>query len=256
MKTRRTFLTASLAALAPLPAPAAPKAPVGKKGWAGGKDKLAEKFRAHWYYNWMVKPGDFDIPFVPLFKSGTTINDNALDRVRDMRNLDAILGFNEPERENQGNLSVDQALALWPELEKLAERKKALLSSPACSSDRKGMDWFEDFMKKANRAKLKIDFIAVHWYRSRNADAFEDFIKDLSRSHGGIKVWITEFNGWAGDEKENYEFLKDSLKFLEKSNTVERYAYFEPGAGKPHSLLNKDGSFTRMGELYRDAGAQ
>ena len=41
---------------------------------------------------------------------------------------------------------------------------------------------------------------------------------------------------------------------LEKEKSIERYAYFEPGKGKEHSLLTADGSLTRMGELYRDAG--
>ena len=45
----------------------------------------------------------------------------------------------------------------------------------------------------------------------------------------------------------------DSLRFLSRSRGVERYAYFNPAKGKPHSLLKEDGSLSRMGELYRDA---
>lgn len=256
MMNRRTFLASTLATLAPLPALAAPRGPVGKKGWAGGDADLHKQFKVNWYYNWMIRGNSDQIPFVPLFKSGPTVNEQSIGLVREIRGLDAILGFNEPEREKQGNLSVDEALELWPALEKLAVSVDAPLSSPACSSDKHGMDWFEEFMEKAKRQKLKIDFLAVHWYRSRNADAFEDFIKDLSRSHGRRKVWVKEFNGWAGTEKENYEFLKGTLKFMERSDIVERYAYFEPGAGKAHSLLKTDGSLTRMGELYRDTGTE
>lgn len=254
MITRRNFLAGSLAATASFPLFAAPKAPIGKKGWAGGKGDLPTKFKAHWYYNWMVRPGDQKQPFVPLFKGGDTINDNAFDIVRKQRGIDAILGFNEPERKDQGNLTVDQVIDLWPQLVKLAERMKVRLGSPACSSDKLGMDWFAEFMEKAKKKELHIDFVAVHWYRSRDAKKFEEFVEDLSKTHGGKKVWITEFNGWAGDEKENFSFLEDSLKFLEKNPVVERYAYFNPAPGKPHSLLKADGTLTRMGEIYRDAG--
>jgi hypothetical protein len=254
MITRRNFLTGSLAATASLPLFAAPKGPIGKKGWAGGKGELPTKFNAHWYYNWMVRPGEQKQQFVPLFKGGDTINENAFDVVRKLRGIDSILGFNEPERADQGNLTVNQVLDLWPQLVKLAERMKVRLGSPACSSDKKGMDWFAEFMEKAKKKELHMDFVAVHWYRSRDANAFEEFVEDLSKTHGRRKVWITEFNGWAGDEKENFSFLKDSLKFLEKNPVVERYAYFNPAPGKPHSLLNEDGTLTRMGELYRDAG--
>lgn len=252
--TRRNFLASTLAATASFPLLAAPKKPMGKKGWAGGRDDLPTKFKAHWYYNWMVRPTDQKPPFVPLFKGGDTITDNAFDVVRKLRGIDTILGFNEPERVDQGNLTVNQVIDLWPQLVKLADRLNVRLGSPACSSDKKGMDWFAEFMKKAKKEKLHIDFIAVHWYRSRDAQAFEKFVEDLSTSHDDRKVWVTEFNGWEGDEKENFSFLTDSLKFLEENPVVERYAYFNPAPGKPHSLLKPDGSLTRMGELYRDTG--
>ena len=99
-----------------------------------------------------------------------------------------------------------------------------------------------------------MDASPAHWYRSRSADAFEDFVKDLARSYR-LPVWITEFNGWSGPEEEHFDFLKASLKFLDRSKDVERYAYFEPGKGKPHSLLKDDGSPTRIGELYQNASS-
>lgn len=55
------------------------------------------------------------------------------------------------------------------------------------------------------------------------------------------------------NEKDHHKFLKDSLRFLERNEHVERYAYFNPGPGKPHSLAHEDGSPTRLGELYREA---
>jgi hypothetical protein len=79
-----------------------------------------------------------------------------------LRGITALLGFNEPEREKQGNMSVERALELWPQLEKATERKNLLLGSPATSSDKGGVEWFEAFMKEAEKRKLRIDLIATH----------------------------------------------------------------------------------------------
>ncbi len=98
------------------------------------------------------------------------------------------------------------------------------------------------------KQKREIDFVAIHWYGGRNADAFEKFADDFDKP-----IWVTEFNGWDGPEPENYEFLKKSLKFMERSREVERYAYFNKKKGTPLSLLKANGSPSRMGELYRDA---
>jgi hypothetical protein len=175
------------------------------------------------------------------------------ENIRGIRNIKAVLGLNEPERETQGNTTIEEAIKLWPQLVKIAEKEKLRIGSPAPSSDKLGMDWFNEFMKRAKKEKLRVDFVAIHWYRGRNADAFANWLKELDREWG-IPIWLTEFNGWSGTEEENYDFLKEALKTLEREKYVERYAYFEPGKGKDHSLFKADGTLSRMGELYRDAG--
>lgn len=175
-----------------------------------------------------------------------------ISEVERMSGITSLLGFNEPERKKQGNLSVEKALELWPRLESLAEKKNLRLGSPAPSSDREGLAWHSKFMEEAKRRKLRIDFVAVHWYRSRDVDEFEGFLKGLAKEYRK-PLWLTEFNGWSGSEKENYDFLKGTLKFLDRTREVERYAYFNPKRGSNHSLLKSDGSLSRLGELYRDA---
>jgi hypothetical protein len=222
-----------------------------KKGWAGGNAKFLQQFGARWYYTWSPKTRPSQaVPFVPMIKGAWSLKQ--VPAIKQMKGIDHLLSFNEPERAKQGNISVEQAIELWPKLVALAEAKNLRLGSPAPSSDKPGMDWLAAFMERAKHDKLRVDFVAVHWYRSRDAGEFEDFIKKVYRDFD-LPIWVTEFNGWAGPEEENYEFLKDSLKFLERDRNVERYAYFNPPKGKPHSLLDKDGKLTRMGELYRDA---
>jgi hypothetical protein len=224
-----------------------------KKGWAGGAADRHRKFGAHWHYNWGPAGGGGACPFVPMVKGANQIGNGAFQKVSNHKKLPFLLGFNEPERASQGDLSVKDAVKHWRKLEEIAVARNSRLGSPAPSSDKGGMDWLESFMKEAKREKLKVDFIAVHYYRSRNPDDLEDFIKDLAKSYR-LPIWLTEFNGWTGPRDENEKFLKKALKFLERERSVERYAYFEPGEGKAHSLMNKDGSLTAMGEMYRDAG--
>lgn len=212
---------------------------------------MHEQFKVHWHYNWTPRsPSSKTGEFVPMIKGAAGVQQaEAIEKLPDIRHL---LGFNEPERESQGNVSLKDALDLWPQLEAIASKRNLRLGSPATSSDKLGMDWFEAFMAEAKKRKLRIDFIALHWYRSRNAAAFESFVTGISRTHR-LPVWVTEFNGWNGPEDSNYDFLKSSLRFMERSQVVERYAYFNPPKGAPHSLLAADGSLTRMGKLYQDA---
>ena len=252
MNRRQLLLGLAATGLAPsLHAVGRDKKNVGKKGWCGYNEDLHKLFGANWYYTWT--PGwqsEAKIEFVPMIKKESDFGHAG----RIKKDAKFLLGFNEPERKDQGNLTVERAIELWPKIEEIARDRKLPVGSPAPSSDKLGMDWLAEFMKQAKKKELKIDFIAVHYYRSRNADDLERFIKELARDYRR-PIWLTEFNGWSGPEDEHIEFLEKSLRFLEKSDDVHRYAYFDPKPGKPHSLYDANGKPTRLGEIYRDAGA-
>ena len=225
-----------------------------KKGWAGGNAKHIETFGAHWHYNWTLGSPKQKASFVPMLKGKAQTNDKALERLASYPQLPSLLGYNEPERSKQGNLSVEKALEFWPRLQRLAEEKGSRLGSPAPSSDRAGLAWLDEFMQQAKRRKLKVDFIAAHYYGSNDADELEKFIQNLAKRYRR-PIWLTEFNRWSGTKEQHESFLKDALKYLERERKVERYAYFNPSKGKPHSLFNKDGSLSKLGEMYRNAGS-
>ena len=174
---------------------AAGNTPSRKKGWAGGSVRMHGMFGmfgTHWCYTWSPKTRpSVKTEFVPMMKGEWSLKETGA--IRKMGGISHLLSFNEPERKEQGNVSLDRAIELWPRLVALAKEYD-------------------------------------------------------------LPVWVTEFNGWSGEERDHYDFLKDSLRFLEKSRYVERCAYFNPPAGKAHSLLSADGKLTRMGELCRDAG--
>jgi hypothetical protein len=221
-----------------------------KKGYCSMNPQDAEKLQATWHYNWGPNGTSKDATeFVPMVKGTPHFRPGYWEQIAQLKAKGAkhLLGFNEPERDSQGNLTIEQALELWPKLEATGLR----LGSPAPSSDGKGMKWLDEFMKEAKKRKLRVDFIAVHWYRSSSLAAFEGWLKELKRDYGR-PVWLTEFNVWKGDQRTQESFLKGAAKIMERLSFVERYTYFDPGRGKPGGLFNPDGSLSALGEFYRD----
>ncbi|MGJ8644914.1 MAG: glycosyl hydrolase [Luteolibacter sp.] len=252
MVTRRSFLSGIAATLAAGNTYAATSEISKKKGWCGGNAGHHKKFGVSWYYNWTPNKGSSDAEFVPLIKKKWDMGKKPFDKIRGYENVSHILGFNEPEREKQSNISVQDAIKLWPKITALADQKNLRVGSPASTADAAGMAWTARFMDQIDKKNLRVDFLTLHWYGTPNSDHFEKYIDNMEKKYS-LPMWITEFNGWSGSEADNYKFLKDALRYLERNRDVERYAYYNP-KGKPHSLLKNDGSLTRMGELYRDAG--
>ena len=253
MITRRNFLAGIAASVAAGNVQAQEAKTALKKGWCGGKVEHHERFNVGWYYNWGPSGGSDAAEFVPLIKRKKDLSKWALNKIRSYDDVTHLLGFNEPEREKQSNMTVKEAISYWPQLMDIAAEKNLKLGSPAVSGDKGGMDWIREFMDQADKKDLKVDFFAVHWYGGTDADKLEGFLDGYEKKYR-LPIWLTEFNAWSGTESENYSFLKKSLRFLERSRNIERYAYFNFKAGRAQALMNADGTLTRMGEAYRDAG--
>lgn len=248
---RRQFLASTSAAAGALPALTSAAGDSKKKGWAGGSADFHKQFGVNWFYNWTPKPGSQKpTEFVPMIKGAWNLKQ--IPAIKQMKGITHLLGFNEPERSKQGNISVADAIKHWPKLEALAKTQNLRLGSPACSGDI-GMKWFRNFMEQVEDKGLHMDFIAVHFYRL-DASGFERLVENLADKYD-LPVWVTEFNGWDGSEEDNYDFLKDSLKFLERARYIERYAYFNFKPGRAQALVDASGELTRLGELYREAGS-
>ncbi len=248
MLTRRAFI--SLAAPLCLSPAVAAEPRSKKKGYCSSDPKEAEKLQATWHYNWGPNGTSKDsMEFVPMAKGTPHFGPGYWEKIAELKTKGAknLLTFNEPERKSQGNLTVAQALEHWPKLEATGLR----LSSPAPSSDKGGMEWLADFMKEVKKRSLRVDFIAIHWYRSSDLDKFGDWLRELRRDYDR-PIWLTEFNVWKGDQKTQERFLKGAVKIMERSSFVERYTYFNPGREAEGSLFTPDGGLTPLGEFYRD----
>ena len=158
--------------------------------------------------------------------------------------VDYVMGFNEPEREGQANMSVADAIALWDVMDHQFAAAGIKLSSPQVGTDTHGRAWLDDFMTQANALNLKVDSIGVHWYGTvsltnpaGSGNSFLNLIDSLHTQYG-MPIWISEFAGmdWGIDDitspdliAANEAFLAVVVPGLESRSHVERYAWWQFG---------------------------
>ena len=221
-----------------------------------------------WTYNWAAEPNGVTAPkgveYVPMIWGPTSADAATLAKAK--QNGTTLLGFNEPDFADQANMSVKQALNLWPKL----EATKMRLGSPAVAwgADQNGK-WLDQFMDGAADRGYRVDFITLHWYggdfNTTNAtNQLRSYIQaTYAKYHKPI--WVTEYAlmNFSGSPRlpspaVQAEFVTKSTAMLEKLSYVERYAWFAfptstdgtDGTG----LYRPGGNPTLLGQAYRAAG--
>ncbi|MCD6596403.1 MAG: hypothetical protein J7L04_01870, partial [Bacteroidales bacterium] len=126
-------------------------------------NKYVAGIKPFWHYSWssdisIIEPDN--VEFVPMVwgKGFDDQNVAALKQLADEGKIKYLLGFNEPDGEEQANMTVDEAIALWPKMEEVG----VPLGSPATVNPLN--DWMKEFMSKASAQGLRIDFVCVHSY--------------------------------------------------------------------------------------------
>lgn len=273
--TRRDFIKLSTAAAVSAAVPAGalaadPHTGSRKKGLGLYRRNpelvdLLTALKCQWFYSWSGTPTDSppsDIPFIPMVRSR---NANAGDvaRIADKakeQGTEELLGLNEPDAKKQDDMTVEQALEIWPLLMETGMR----LGSPGCVHP--DNDWMTQFMAGVKERDLRVDFISVHSYGGPNADGF---VKRLTKVHELYErpLWITEFavGDWkaksVGEHMHSPEivlaFMEKVLPMLEDLDFLERYAWFPAGTDSiplgTSALFDESGVLTPLGEFYRDA---
>jgi hypothetical protein len=166
--------------------------------------------------------------FVPMVWSDYFATKSVLDSL--VRNgYKTLLTFNEPDSGSQANMTVAQAIQLWPQLMATGLR----LGSPATTT---GAPWLDDFMTAIQKNGYRVDFLALHWYDDINDPNAITNLRDYltgywNRYH--LPIWLTEFSGAHFDYfpraptfDDNARFARDSVLLLESLPFVERYAWF------------------------------
>ncbi|MET7705006.1 glycoside hydrolase family protein [Micromonospora sp. NPDC005413] len=273
--------TASPAGATPTPTPVAkpttgrPVAPAAaavtskRKGvgvWTfDGVSQALASSGASWYYTWDVAHQGVTSPkgaeFVPMIWGAKSVTASNLQQAK--KNGRQLLGFNEPDMGGQANMTVEQALELWPQLEATG----LPLGSPAVAwgGDRPG-EWLERFMTGAKQRGYRVDFIALHWYGGdfNTANAVNQLRSYLQAVHDRYRlpIWLTEFalidfsNGVAfPTQAQQAAFLTAATRMLGGLSWLHRYAWFGlPATEKDQTGLFRTGSTaTAVGRAYQAA---
>lgn len=282
---RRNFLTLPLAALAvpvlllaanagsavaaPVSGrvPAAAAAPKALKGFGhGGKDALAlrqiQGLNLDWYYAWRSRSTvTYNPGFVPMVRDAKTLlKENAIRYVREelsKTKTTHLLGFNEPDLAGQADMSVEDAIRLWPQLEASGLR----LGGPA--TIKPNAVWLDKFMIKAERAGLRIDFMPMHCYGWPDS---EDFLEKVEKLHKKYQrpVWVTEYAvaDWdvTATRKNEYTrkqvetFMRETVAGMRAMPYVERFAWKTRAIDDRYmgtsALFDDKGNMTSTGRLY------
>lgn len=225
-----------------------------KKGIAGN---IPGNLNVRWYYNWNIDQNStLDWEYVPIRQNRwwPTLGQNW-----QTRGASHLLGYNEPDSSSQANIAVGDAIWSWPDLLATGLR----VGSPA-TTDGGWSSWLYPFLSQADAAGLRVDFVAVHYYRcydpSNPAGAANQMYNALKGIYDQVKrpLWITEWNNganWTGCADPTYAqqqaCLNAMLDMLENAPFVERYALYN-WVEDVRRLQWDDGSLTSAGVTYRD----
>ena len=226
----------------------------GRKGvssWSfAGVDQALAESGASWFYTWNAGPLGISAPgvgFVPMIWGSGSVNQSTLSEAEQDTSCGCILGFNEPDNAGQSNMSVSQALSLWPQLMSTGLQ----LGSPAVASGGATPGgWLDQFMSGAASAGYRVNFITLHWYGSdfNTGDAVSQLQSYIEAVHAryNLPIWLTEFAliSFVGggetfpSEAQQAAFLTAATSMLDSLPYVQRYAWFALPATATSTLPN------------------
>ncbi|SMD27095.1 glycoside hydrolase family protein [Kibdelosporangium aridum] len=267
MRSFRYVIVLLLAVLAlgttPVSAVQATKKGVSALNFNGVTTALAD-VRAGWYYAWSSNTQGITAPpgveFVPMIWGRGSVTDAELNQARALGTT--LLGFNEPDMAGQANMSVEQALDLWPRLQATGMR----LGAPAVAfgGDQPG-GWLDRFMSGAAARGYRVDFIPLHWYGSDFSRAATDHLRGyLQAVYDRYRkpIWLTEYAliDFTGpvprypSQAEQTDFVRNSTAMLQGLPFVERYAWFTLSTSTSPTGLYNGTAANESGAAYRAAG--
>jgi hypothetical protein len=225
-----------------------------KKGICGG---IWQDLNVSWFYDWNIgQKSTLDLEYVAIRQNRWWPN---LNQDWKKKGINHLLGYNEPDKTDQAKMTVAEAIQGWPDLLATGLR----VGAPAVSDG--GLKWLYEFMDQADAQRLRVDFVAVHYYRATGdpgdakgaANQFYRFLKEI---HDQVKrpIWITEWNHGANwtkapdpNSKEQRAAVAAMIKMLDETPFVERYALYN-WVEDSRQLVAKDKTLTPAGEIYRD----
>jgi hypothetical protein len=216
-----------------------------------------------WWYNWAKTPDGgvassyqgLGVEYVPMIWGSNFISGAASQIPKGSKYL---LTFNEPNFGSQSNLTPEQAAALWPQIEQIANSfnppLKIVSPSPnycgGSCNETNPFTWFDKFF--AACPNCRVDYIAVHWYAC-TLSALKSHITNAKKY--GKPIWLTEFSclDSPGDAAGEKTYMDQAVPYLESEPAVFRYAWFtgrDGAAGREALLGSGSGTLTPLGQDY------
>ncbi len=254
------------------PPPAAPSPPLAsaKKGvavWSftGVGSALAQS-GATWYYTWSTTHSGITTPkgttFVPMIRAAADVTRTNLATAKAAGPY--LLGFNEPDMNSQANMTVDQALDLWPQLVSAG----STLGSPsvAYGADTPG-GWLDRFMAGAKSRGYRVDFVTLHWYGGdfvtpEAVSQLRSYLQNVYNRYR-LPIWLTEYalidfsNGTRfPTQDQQAAFVTASATMLKSLSYVQRYAWFglQSSDDAQSGLFRAGPQITAVGNAFRASG--
>ena len=239
----------------------------GKKGigLVSGRAVL-QALQPSWSYNWgPIRPSwqPDNVEFVPMIWGGASLDTSLLQEkietyiqpdINDGK-IRRLLGFNEPDSEDQSNMEIDSAIALW---DYIANNVNLPLVSPSCVHA--DGDWMQEFMANDDVS----EWVGVHWYGSADSTTFQSDMESYYERYQK-PLLITEFApaDWSATSSSGnqistakvLQFMKNVLPWLEQQDWIAGYAWFpfkmNNAAGTSSALFDhSSGDLTDCGRFY------
>ena len=227
-----------------------------KKGWCqtgSAAIKGGNQMECTWFYNWDAQSTrDYNMEYVPEKWSTSW---PSFSTIKSQKNVSHLIGYNEPDHTEQSDVSVDAAVAQWPELMKTGLR----LGAPATTD----FSWLYDFMNKCKANNYRVDYVVIHAYwESLTPQQWYSKLKEV-HDKTGCAIWIKEWNnganwtnewwpdGWAEAYAKQKSELTEILNVMDTAHFVERYSIYN-WVGWKRMVIDDSGKNTPAGDLYRD----
>jgi len=231
---------------------------VAKKGIAG--DPGISQLNVSSWYNWNIDQNSTrDLEYTAIRQTRWW---PSLSQNWKTRGINTVLGYNEPDSSSQANIAVGDAIWSWPDLLGTGLR----VGSPA-TTDGGYSSWLYPFMSQADAANLRVDFVAVHYYRCASQNnpttAASQMYNALKAIYDTTKrpIWVTEWNNganWTGcgdpDYTQQQQCIEAMINMLEDAPFVERYQLYS--WVEEVRQVTTNGVLTPAGVTYRDKASK
>ncbi|KAF4614287.1 hypothetical protein D9613_007994 [Agrocybe pediades] len=167
-----------------------------------------------------------------------------------------VLGFNEPDREDQSNLSPAEAAVLWKQYIEPLKGSGYQLISPSISTGTTGVPWLHSFFSACDGRSF--DGVALH-VSTTDPNVFIQHLEEVHNEFN-LPVWVTQFacedlgEGVGCTEDQGISFMNTVTAFMDDTDWVEKYFAFglQAGVTGPNQLIDQNGLPTELGKVYID----